>query len=389
MNTPRIYVACLAAYNNGRLHGRWIEANQTVEDISSDVDAMLAASPEPGAEEWAIHDYEGFGELRLREWESFERVSAIAAGIDEHGDAFAAWLSYDTSKDPSKVDRFEEMYRGEWDSLRYYADQLARAFHGAERLPDVAAAIARHASSTDVYIGVLPRRRQASRRDDLMRAGRVLWADCDAAESAAAVTEFMPRPAITLASGSGANRHTYWLLRDAVPTDVIETANRRLAWLLGSDLASADATRILRPPSLNHKHDPPTPVRLLRCEPSERQRLAEIVGVIDHDVALAARHSTRTIDASRDDPLLNIDPVYYVERLAGLAVGRDATIRCPFHEDHTPSLRVFRDPARGWYCFGCRRGGSIYDFASQLWQIGTRGSDFNLLRARLTQLMGR
>ena len=50
---------------------------------------MLAASPEPGAEEWAIHDYEGFGEMRLSEWESFERVSAIAAGIAEHGAAFA------------------------------------------------------------------------------------------------------------------------------------------------------------------------------------------------------------------------------------------------------------------------------------------------------------
>lgn len=25
---PRIYVACLAAYNNGSLHGRWIDADQ-------------------------------------------------------------------------------------------------------------------------------------------------------------------------------------------------------------------------------------------------------------------------------------------------------------------------------------------------------------------------
>ena len=31
--SPRIYVACLAAYNAGRLHGRWIDANQSAEDI--------------------------------------------------------------------------------------------------------------------------------------------------------------------------------------------------------------------------------------------------------------------------------------------------------------------------------------------------------------------
>ena len=53
-DAPRIYVACLAAYNNGCLHGRWIEAT-TPDDIMGQVRAMLAASPLPGAEEWAIH----------------------------------------------------------------------------------------------------------------------------------------------------------------------------------------------------------------------------------------------------------------------------------------------------------------------------------------------
>lgn len=125
MSTLRIYVACLAAYNNGRLHGQWIDADQPVEDIWSEVQAMLAASPERPAEEWAIHDYEGFGELRLSEWESFERVSAIAAGIAEHGDAFSAWLSYDSSQDPTDVQSFEDAYRGDWRSLRHYAENYA------------------------------------------------------------------------------------------------------------------------------------------------------------------------------------------------------------------------------------------------------------------------
>ncbi|WP_447531297.1 antirestriction protein ArdA, partial [Legionella pneumophila] len=28
MDTPQIYVACLAAYNNGIVHGEWIDATQ-------------------------------------------------------------------------------------------------------------------------------------------------------------------------------------------------------------------------------------------------------------------------------------------------------------------------------------------------------------------------
>ena len=46
LDTPRIYVACLAAYNNGRLHGRWIDATDP-HKVWEQVNAMLAASPEP------------------------------------------------------------------------------------------------------------------------------------------------------------------------------------------------------------------------------------------------------------------------------------------------------------------------------------------------------
>ena len=57
-NTPRIYVACLAAYNNGYLHGDWIDADQDVDEIRDEIATMLARSPIEHAEEYAIHDYE-------------------------------------------------------------------------------------------------------------------------------------------------------------------------------------------------------------------------------------------------------------------------------------------------------------------------------------------
>lgn len=69
--------------------------------------------------------YEGFAPLRLSEWEPFERVSAIAEGIATHGDAFSAWLSYDDSRDATDMQAFEDAYRGEWDSLRAYAENYA------------------------------------------------------------------------------------------------------------------------------------------------------------------------------------------------------------------------------------------------------------------------
>jgi antirestriction protein len=125
MTDQRIYIACLAAYNASILHGGWIDANQPAETIDTAVRKILATSPVSGAEEWAIHDYEGFGSLRLSEWESFERVSDIASGIALHGPAFAAWLAHDSSRDPADVDGFCDSYRGEGRSLRHFAEDYA------------------------------------------------------------------------------------------------------------------------------------------------------------------------------------------------------------------------------------------------------------------------
>jgi len=80
----RIYVACLAAYNNGCLHGRWIDATLGESHIWAQTRAMLAASPIEEAEEWAIHDYEGFEGASVSEWASFESVAAMAEFIAEH-----------------------------------------------------------------------------------------------------------------------------------------------------------------------------------------------------------------------------------------------------------------------------------------------------------------
>jgi antirestriction protein len=81
---PRIYVACLAAYNSGILHGAWIEVEDE-DAVWAAIRAMLAASPEPMAEEFAIHDHEGFGGVEIAEYASIGRVVAIAAFLRERG----------------------------------------------------------------------------------------------------------------------------------------------------------------------------------------------------------------------------------------------------------------------------------------------------------------
>jgi antirestriction protein len=120
---PRLYVASLADYNAGRLHGVWMDAVQEPEQLEAEIAAVLERSPCPGAEEWAIHDYEGFGPIALSEHESLERVARIARGIAEHGLAFAAWVCI-CDKDDDALDRFEDAYFGSWANLEQYAQEL-------------------------------------------------------------------------------------------------------------------------------------------------------------------------------------------------------------------------------------------------------------------------
>ena len=215
-----------------------------------------------------------------------------------------------------------------------------------------------------------------------------LWAECDGAAAADAARRFIPRPALVVGSGSGANVHAYWPLRAPVSPMAAEKANLRLATALGADLACFDASRILRPPGTwNHKHRPPQPVRVVEHRLAVRFDLAEVVGALPH-VDLEAVEKRWTPAAERvagRDPLLTLPPSLYVGRLLGAPAVAGRKVRCPFHEDVQPSLHVYRTGERGWCCFSCRRGGTIYDLAAALWGMKTRGREFLRLRERLTE----
>ena len=266
---------------------------------------------------------------------------------------------------------------------------MGRRFHSVSRLDRVVESILVLSAHTDVYVGVLPRRRRGGGRADVFQSGSVVWADCDTGESVGALRAFRPLPAMVVAS-SERKRHAYWFLTEPVGVDVIEATNRRIALALGADVVCADRARILRPVgSVNRKRSDPVAVRLLHLAPTERVSLADLTRDLppEPEPPRPGFPSLRRGRVAVSDPLEAIPPPVYVEQLTGLRVGRSGKVHCPFHEDRTPSLHVYDDPERGWYCFGCGRGGSIYDLASLLWHRETRGMDFVKLRRELEALV--
>jgi hypothetical protein len=101
------------------------------------------------------------------------------------------------------------------------------------------------------------------------------------------------------------------------------------------------------------------------------------------------RHQGRDHEPERD-VLGEIRPPEYVQALCRVEVPeRGGTIRCPLpgHDERTGSFHVYDDAARGWFCFGCARGGDIYTLGAELWQLSTRGPAFRELRRELARAL--
>ncbi len=263
---------------------------------------------------------------------------------------------------------------------------MNRLFIPARRIDTAARTIASLADRADVYCGALLRSRYAGGRDAVAEP-QLAWVEIDQADALERLQRFSRVPNMIVTSGTAGHAHAYWQLDGPVDVAELEHANRKLAHRLGGDLASVDAARILRPcGTLNHKRQPPTPVSLIAHHPTYRYLLAELVDGLEDPPARRPRAAGGRGGRGRmtelDELLLAIPASTYVHQLAGLEPTRNGKVNCPFHHpDHTPSLQLYDDGT--FYCFGCRTGGSIYDFASRLWRLETKGRAFLELRTRL------
>lgn len=154
LNTePKIYVACLAAYNNGQLHGRWISMLQSLEAIQAEIAEMLAKSPiaspketmralingeaPPQAEEYAVHDHEGFGGYTVGEYPSIEKLQALCAVAEEFGEVAFGLANHLGTDDADSVRSYlEDSYQGEHKDLSDWAYQLAEDTGDLNTIPE-------------------------------------------------------------------------------------------------------------------------------------------------------------------------------------------------------------------------------------------------------------
>ena len=101
-NDYQIYVADLAAYNEGTLRGSWITPDSDPEVLSEQIQEVIAPN-----EEWAIHDYDNFPDMG--ENPNIADIAAAAELFEEH-DADVLWAASQLFQPQELEDVLDEGY---------------------------------------------------------------------------------------------------------------------------------------------------------------------------------------------------------------------------------------------------------------------------------------
>jgi antirestriction protein len=113
---PRVWVGCLACYNDGRLQGEWVSAVDAADFVPCE---------RPTHEEYWCFDLESFpkgsGEMSPME---AARIGEVLVGVeDSQRGAFLAYLENFHGDLDYVSEHFDGAYMGEWGSFREYVEE--------------------------------------------------------------------------------------------------------------------------------------------------------------------------------------------------------------------------------------------------------------------------
>ena len=211
----------------------------------------------------------------------------------------------------------------------------------------------------------------------------MLWVDLDEADAERLRETERLRPHLWVASGAG--QHLYWRLRHELAPGAVEELNRRLCHRLGGDMACCEYGRIMRlPGTYNQKRG--AWCRIVRADRARASVDPDAIRAVlpDPEPERANGSAGGTVGSgTRCDELASVAPPAYFAALCAIAVpAAGGLVHCPLpdHDDAYASCQVYPEPGQGWWCFGCARGGRIYDLGSLLaagpWGRELRGDAF-------------
>lgn len=114
-----------------------VAASSDTDDMQEAVNAVLASSPVPDAEEWAIHDYDDFP--NMGEYPGLEAIAEYVAMVEDNdniepGDMRAIMADFQAVEECAQALR--DNFIGIYGSFRDYADESADEMLAAHGVKD-------------------------------------------------------------------------------------------------------------------------------------------------------------------------------------------------------------------------------------------------------------
>ena len=132
---PRVWIGCLACYNEGQLTGHWYDAVDAADVLPSDLHGV----PTDHEEMWVM-DTENLPISGETDPRTAAKWGAIVEAVDpQWRGAFLAWIDEEGYDDPDDVpDRagFYELLLGEWPSFDEFAEEIVRDTGMLDGVPD-------------------------------------------------------------------------------------------------------------------------------------------------------------------------------------------------------------------------------------------------------------
>ncbi|MEN3281368.1 MAG: RepB DNA-primase from phage plasmid [Solirubrobacteraceae bacterium] len=230
------------------------------------------------------------------------------------------------------------------------------------------------AANQECWCSVLPRVDRVA-GGKAVPGGNLLWADVDTPGTLWRARALRERLAVRLVVESGgaadpqeSRWHLYLALSQWLSADDLEASNARLAEQLGGDRVG-DRGRLMRlPGTINLKGGRPGRwCRIVACDlHAPALDVEAIVGQLSPPrrpaAPAAARSSPRRWGSARLEEIAPKD--WFAALEPDREISEYGYARCPLHDDHIPSLKLYDEPRDGWYCWACARGGDLLEYAA-------------------------
>lgn len=131
MSEYKVWVGCLACYNNGDLVGDWFDAGdspQNEEEFNEAVPAhvkLQAADVNPHEELWVFDHENSPVEGEYSPWSAKQYAEWMGDIHESEAAAFSAYVKHVGTFDEDSAEAFRDSYQGDYSSNEDFAQELA------------------------------------------------------------------------------------------------------------------------------------------------------------------------------------------------------------------------------------------------------------------------